>query len=505
MIDKSRATLLLLLFTTSQPHEMDNLANLESRKNAKRNLIYQFQALPVPSACPFLLLHWANCGRDSDTREPYRSDYQEDRLVDTLFNFDWEWITRSRTDEELHALVTSTRTRSPEARRTHEHVDGESQQDRLHNIAPGWCMLGSCLYPVLQADLEDIRPLHELHLRQRWPRSLRTFLPRGPALALQGILQWLKFTSNAKEILPVLGGLDHFVQLVRSSIVPHLVLSRAFKDGTAFMWKQSSRMLGAMLDKYSRGSKQEDEMIALYRIYSMFIGMIYDLLPGMSEMERKVFHHYMVTELLGMYEGACCGARKFRRLILLYRSEDPQNHRSHPLVDASEDIQILFHNAKHLAQQLYSDCPNNDAFDLSNEAHSLLLEHDKSGVKIPPVAPVRERLVRELSLLQDRQQCFAPACQRTRVDCRMRLCMGCRRVSYCSRRCQKKAWTHESAAHRDVYAILAKIRMVHGTSTARTPTVENIKQDSLAFNHIGKVTLLKLRALNPDSDFRLAT
>jgi hypothetical protein len=98
----------------------------------------------------------------------------------------------------------------------------------------------------------------------------------------------------------------------------------------------------AMLDKYSRGSNQKDEMIALYRIYSMFIGMIHDLFPGMNKIEREVFHYHMVTELLGMYEGAWSRARNFQRPISLYRSEDSQSRQLHPLVDASEDIRVLF-------------------------------------------------------------------------------------------------------------------------------------------------------------------
>jgi hypothetical protein len=118
-------------------------------------------------------------------------------------------------------------------------------------------------------------------------------------------------------------------------------------------------------------------------------------------MERKVFHYHMVTELLGMYDGACSRARNFQRLISLYRSEDSQSRQLHPLVDASEysGAVSITPRLKRLAKQLHSDCSDSDAFDLSNEARSLLLEQDQSGVEIAPVASVHELLVRELSFL----------------------------------------------------------------------------------------------------------
>jgi len=239
------------------------LANLESRQSSKRNLIQQFDPLSAPNACPFLLLHWANSGRNSDTRDttPHRPDCAEDRLVNTLFNLDWEWVIRPRTEQEIRTLITSTCTCSPQARRTPEHVDGVLQQERLHGKPPVWCIVGSCLFPMLEVDLEDIQPLHEIHLRQRWPRSHRTFLPRGPLLALQGILQWLKYTLTTQEILPLLSGLDHFVQIARSAIVPHLVLFRDFKDGITFMLNHSMKVLAVVKDTYPMEPKHEDEMV----------------------------------------------------------------------------------------------------------------------------------------------------------------------------------------------------------------------------------------------------
>jgi hypothetical protein len=68
-------------------------------------------------------------------------------------------------------------------------------------------------------------------------------------------------------------------------------------------------------------------------------------------------------------------------------------------------------------------------------------------------------LTEALLALRSRQRCGAPGCPRTFVDqdsssgsaCEpvYRLCAGCRRVPYCSRECQRRAW-RGPAPHRDV-------------------------------------------------------
>jgi hypothetical protein len=56
------------------------------------------------------------------------------------------------------------------------------------------------------------------------------------------------------------------------------------------------------------------------------------------------------------------------------------------------------------------------------------------------------------------QRCASPECTRTFSDrWPFRWCAGCRRVTYCSRRCQKTAWAHEVVGHRSICSGLRRL------------------------------------------------
>jgi hypothetical protein len=57
------------------------------------------------------------------------------------------------------------------------------------------------------------------------------------------------------------------------------------------------------------------------------------------------------------------------------------------------------------------------------------------------------------------RRCYGPACLATYASCarRFRLCGGCFQAEYCSRRCQKKAWAHPEAPHREICPLFRRI------------------------------------------------
>jgi hypothetical protein len=58
------------------------------------------------------------------------------------------------------------------------------------------------------------------------------------------------------------------------------------------------------------------------------------------------------------------------------------------------------------------------------------------------------------------QCCFAPLCRNTYAcrEAHFRACGGCKTAVYCSRKCQKSAWTYLGAAHRDICFMYALYR-----------------------------------------------
>jgi hypothetical protein len=57
-------------------------------------------------------------------------------------------------------------------------------------------------------------------------------------------------------------------------------------------------------------------------------------------------------------------------------------------------------------------------------------------------------------------RCWGPECLRTANECgrRFRACSGCMLAEYCSRSCQRNAWRHPEAPHRDVCSTLVLFR-----------------------------------------------
>jgi hypothetical protein len=69
----------------------------------------------------------------------------------------------------------------------------------------------------------------------------------------------------------------------------------------------------------------------------------------------------------------------------------------------------------------------------------------------------------ELQYLKYGGQCCAPACLNTVANVRLKICLRCNCVQYCSRSCQKRDWTHAQAGHRLWCQRLNDIQIVVGS------------------------------------------
>jgi hypothetical protein len=122
--------------------------------------------------------------------------------------------------------------------------------------------------------------------------------------------------------------------------------------------------------------------------------------------------------------------------------------------------------------------------------------------------------------LAESQRCAAPTCPVTMADCHLKLCTGCKVAKYCSRRCQKGAWTHVTTSHRMWCASVGDIRLrvrapageigtaVDARSTAHydnyAPPIRNkVENHRIVLGYLQALVFLKLQSLNPGVNFGL--
>jgi hypothetical protein len=81
------------------------------------------------------------------------------------------------------------------------------------------------------------------------------------------------------------------------------------------------------------------------------------------------------------------------------------------------------------------------------------------------------------------QCCGLPDCIQTFLDTdSFRLCSGCRRVTYCSRRCQMKAWRHPAVPHREVCGKIHQVCTESGIPRIRMKVLKDRKPE--VFNEV---------------------
>jgi hypothetical protein len=232
----------------------------------------------------------------------------------------------------------------------------------------------------------------------------------------------------------------------------------------------------------------------------MMVSVLRVLVMMGNKTERRIFHRNAPRDLLLAYEGG--------HVVSCYtaRVTDYFNHlENRHLVKPNEDAPVHGH-VKFLVHALYMDCNDLDLFDLSNPMHIAFLGPNASHATLPFAAS--EYLSAELRSLENSQRCTAPNCLTTLADRRLKLCLGCRRVKYCSRRCQKKAWSHSDVGHRSVCTMLCSIHETNDSTPMddRTQLTASTEEDAVAFRilgHLEQLTLVKLETLNPGADIRV--
>jgi hypothetical protein len=232
----------------------------------------------------------------------------------------------------------------------------------------------------------------------------------------------------------------------------------------------------------------------------VFITLVYEIVSEkMNAMEKKIFHR---RKLLDLYESALVIFRRATTFLEHRRPEDAdlRDSTGSSIYDTARQILALRDCVPKLAMQLYIDCDQTelDVFDFFNPMHMELLGI-KAG-RLPELQSLGDRVNMELRWLEASQRCAAPTCLMTAADGRLRLCLGCRRMSYCSRRCQKRAWTHSQVGHRTVCVLFSVVEV---RDSREINSLSDKDQALQMLKHVEQLTLLRLQTLHPGVDLRV--
>jgi hypothetical protein len=460
---------------------------------AARNLLKQFKKLTVPHACAYLLVAWLNHEHAQDYAMP---EDQRQLYANRICGTAWKWVTRPRTEAELQTIIAMKCSCSLEERQKSSHALGEHLYSgvKIGFESLGWYTAYSCFRLMVKVDGGDVLPLNKFNRRKQWPHSIHRVLPHGPSDTLQGICQWMKFNHPMFLRARIMNDLRIMLAILSPLLIPHFITSRVLLDGASHLPKVK-QVITEVLSERATGSHKA-LLSEACQDCNTIVPFAHDLVfKYMNATERKIFHLQFPAELLAVYDGARSTSDFCRERVQEGEVRGPVAEASRELANFSPHITALrrmlcldwsgLYSDYKLFEQQYMNQPESDALD------------------IPTAPPAVDRLDRELEWLKHSPRCTAPTCSRTAADSRLMLCSGCRYMKYCSRRCQKRAWTHAQAAHRDVCVLLAKSDGFDVGGVESELSISNDEdeaQASFILDHLEQLTLLKVQFLNPGAN-----
>jgi hypothetical protein len=425
--------------------------------DSKRNLIEQLRVLAIPNACVFRLKLWIQqvhvthkMLKDGHIFNTTLKNYVRD-----MFNVTWAWVTRPRTHDEMHAVISMRCTCSPEGQLASGHQSGQ-EICAAGQISPGLQIIADCLYPGAVADPQDETPLNKLHRRKDWPQSVKSFIPHGAARTIDGVCQWLKCGCKDFDRAQIFRCLTRMTSLIRPLFIVHIIFNRAYLDGIYNM-EQAVRSYHAQWTTSSR-KEQDEELIELAYTCCTIVETVGNLVgASWNEIQRRLFHADAPARLLRTYESVNFIMHDAADLMRKRRVASMQRR----FKRATLTIALLTTAQgwlSDMAPRLYFDChyAKLDVFDLSKQTH---LELVGSNTTVPaPSSMGGPRLVAALAYIKKSPHCCAPSCCKTLADGPLMGCKGCAfSVLYCSRQCQKRAWNDSRVGHRTWCADLSRI------------------------------------------------
>jgi hypothetical protein len=360
------------------------------------------------------------------------------------------WLTAPRTSAEVNNLMgSSCRCSDSSYQQTIQaHEDGLRLIERLEHRWP----LESLLHTLLKISLASIsffgdapqqrgrRRLDRLFSnRIVWPFTLEQLLPWGREDSIRGLLCWCKVQDpySDMDMSTLLEGVHNYAYAVLSPLaLPYVVTSRVFIPQALLpTMERALDVLSYSIEAPVSPIAHDTAIMTLCR-GSRIIWDICNI--ACDGPQRREMIEHALTRML------TCVTHAYAQLLdVLERFSGHTLRRA--IIEATNSLLVFGTFALHD----FASRP-----DLQDFPIPLRFAKDSLAIQDTIFTPW-QNLWAAMKQLEKAQDCASPNCSRTYADVwPFHYCGGCRRVSYCSRACQKIAWSHAAVPHRLICEVI---------------------------------------------------
>jgi hypothetical protein len=375
-------------------------------------------------------------------------------VFNMCFTLSIRWICTPRSKRGRDYLMTSPCTCPSDRRASEAHKTGEETMSTvyLNNCRP--CMafivellsaIDSACSNALDRRRDDIK-IARISARKTWPTQLDQILPFGPENTIRGLFSWLSADFGSADQENVISVARVMLQLTRPLTLPYVVTSRIFLSRGILPLIERACILNVNVQARARAGQDTSQVaIKVHDIfYVVFAAMTQIVTAWMDEPLQQTFLRQSASQLLIAYERAW--------EVCIWHSRNSEDS------DTWEEfmVQIAI-----LGEPILRGHP-----ELRN-APSNRPRHLFS----PFATGTWTYILRQNARLYFAERCASPECLKTLAhDGPFKHCGGCKRVLYCSKRCQKTAWQHPAVPHRAVCETLRQFCAVYELARNPRPT-----------------------------------
>jgi hypothetical protein len=354
------------------------------------------------------------------------------------------------------------------------------------------------IFDVIQCQADVVDDQRMLHIRRRklWPRTIHALLPHGAAGTLRGLLQWFEHDLRPRDLCRLYMAYDALQTFCHPLVLPRMVTSERFLKLAIIKPVRN-------IEKFLHGLVPPDTLFARrgFADSTNALSILAKLILSITTIigtraERAAYNRLAPQRLLNAYE------------VIV---------RTCQIITADAAI----HDPSLIKSGIVPQCSKH----MISRAGEVVLD-DPEGVQLKPLSPFHEIVRREVHQQQHRQMdhareeawdslvhvldalknaqcCASPGCRVTTVDERLKACLGCERVLYCSRTCQKLAWSHHTAPHREMCRHLATLDTAYQVPRLppRTWEAGRVPPPGSGWFHTAKIVVTHLQKL---TELRLA-
>jgi hypothetical protein len=289
-----------------------------------------------------------------------------------------------------------------------------------------------------------------------WPQTLGQILPHGPENTIRGLVNWLKVDIGHRNREAIVRMINHVSAYTSQKTLPHIITSRIFMS------------CGVVpLLAFGANPPQSDLEFAENAIFSTSSALWEIAIHRCNTTHRRVLLESHAVEILRLSDQGIQRLSRMQKQIRRHENVDGGRYRV--------IIWSLNRIAGALVQDLFWWTKGKVAY---------------KALAIDPLPHLHSFWARTLNAIEyssEGQCCGLPDCMQTFLDTDpFRLCSGCRRVTYCSRRCQIRAWTHPAVPHREVCGTIHHVCKESGIPRIRMKVVKDMPKPKVFDEALGQ-------------------